>query len=65
MKNKNPRVWKERVLIYLYRWGFDKTLTPGLLTRLLTPLLTPYKINGKIKIKKVQNYQLDPIQVHQ
>ena len=29
------------------------------------PLLTPYKINGKIKIKKAQNYQWDPIQVHQ
>ena len=29
------------------------------------PLLTPYKINGKRKIKKAQNYQWDPIQVHQ
>ena len=29
------------------------------------PLLTPYKINGKMKIKKAQNYQWDPIQVHQ
>jgi len=37
--------------------GFDKTLTPG--------QLTPYKINGKMKIKKAQNYQCDPIQVHQ
>ena len=32
--------------------GFDKTLTP-------------YKINQKMKIKKAQNYQWDPIQVHQ
>ena len=35
--------------------GFDKTLTPGQLTPywpLLTPLLTPYKINGKWKLKK-------------
>ena len=29
------------------------------------PLLTPYKINGKMKIEKAQNYQWDPIQVHQ
>ena len=36
--------------------GFDKTLTPG--------QLTPYKINGKMKIKKAQNYQWHPIQVH-
>ena len=28
--------------------GFDKTLTPGQLTPLLTPLLTHYKINGKM-----------------
>ena len=39
--------------------GFDETLTPGQ----LTPLLTPYKINGKMKIKKAQTR--DPIQVHQ
>ena len=35
--------------------GFDKTLTPGQLTPtdpLTDPLLTPYKINGKMKIKK-------------
>ena len=53
-----------------YLQGLDKTLTPGQLTPywpttdlLLTPLLTPYKINGKIK--KAQNYHCDPIQVHQ
>ena len=28
--------------------GFDKTLTPGQLTPLLTPPLTHYKINGKM-----------------
>ena len=28
--------------------GFDKTLTP---------LLTPYKINGKMKIKRIQVHQ--------
>jgi len=33
--------------------GFDKTLTPGQ----LTPLLTPFKINGKMKIKKAQDYR--------
>ena len=36
--------------------GFDKTLTPS--------QLTPYKINWKMKIKKAQNYQWDPNQVH-
>jgi len=41
--------------------GFDKTLTSSQ----LTPLLTPYRINGKMKIKRAQNYQWDPIRVHQ
>ena len=37
---------------YLHKSGFDKTLTPGQLTPYWPPLLTPYKINGKMKIKK-------------
>ena len=40
--------------------GFQQNTDP-----LLNPLLTPYKINGKMKIKKAQNYQWDPSQVHQ
>ena len=49
--------------------GFDKTLTPGQLTPTdppLTPLLTPYKINGKMKIKKAHlELSVEPIQVQQ
>ena len=42
-------------------FGFRQNTDP----RSTDPLLTPYKINGKMKIKKAQNYQWDPIQVHQ
>ena len=44
--------------------GFRQT-DPRSTDLLLTPLLNPYNINGKMKIKKAQNYQWDPIQVHQ
>ena len=46
------------------KFGFRQNTDPRSTDPLLTPLLTPYKINGKIKIKKAQNYQWDPIQVH-
>ena len=49
---RKPRPWQ-----CCLSMGFDKTQKPS--------QLTPYKINGKIKIKKAQNYQWDPIQVHQ
>ena len=41
--------------------GFRQNTYP----RLTDPLLTPYKINEKMKIRKAQNYQWDPIRVHQ
>ena len=37
--------------------GFNKTLIPSQ----LTPLLTHYKINGKMKVKIAQNYQWNPM----
>ena len=49
-KNNFPVLWI----------GFRQNTDP-----LLTPLLTPYKINGKMKIKKAQNYRWHLIQVHQ
>ena len=47
-------------------FGFRQNTNPQSADpRSTDPLLTPYKINGKMKIKKAQNYQWDPIQVHQ
>ena len=46
--------------------GFRQNTDPRATDPLLTPFLTPYKINGIMKIKKTQNYpEWDPIQVHQ
>ena len=36
--------------------GFDQNTDPRSTDPLLTLLLTPYKINGKMKIKKAQNH---------
>ena len=50
---------------FLNEYGFRQNTDPRSTDPLLTPPLTPYKINGKMKIKKAQNYQWEPIQVHQ
>ena len=59
--------WKQAVIKFWVtssldlHTGFQQNTDP----RSTDPLLIPYKINGKMKIKKAQNYQWDPIQVHQ
>jgi len=41
------------------KFGFRQNTDPRSTDPLLTPLLTAYKINGKMKIKKAKNYQWD------
>ena len=48
-----------------FRQNTDPRSTDPLLTPLWPPYWPPIKSMGKWKLKKAQNYQCDPIQVHQ
>ena len=50
---------KNSIQTYRPFLGFRQNTGP----RSTDPLLTPYEINRKMKIKKAQNYKWDPIQV--
>ena len=56
MSSSKRLPWKLNCGFAGFRQNTDPRSTDSRLTALLTPLLPPYEINGKMEIKKAQNY---------